>query len=100
MNTKILVLALAATALGFASDAQDRVDQPTRDPLVAGSSWTLRDESEGTRIYEKELAGQGIVALRGETRLEASLERVVAVLANYEARTEWVAGIYNNISLE
>ena len=59
-------------------------------PLGAlAQDWELREEQDGIRVSTRPVPGSGIAAFRGEARVEAPLEAIVAVLMKAEDYPQW-----------
>jgi hypothetical protein len=64
--------------------------EPRRQKLVP---WEKFDEEDGVVLFRREVPGSGIVALRGEGLVDASLLRVGSVLLDTSRSTEWIEGL-------
>lgn len=53
-------------------------------------AWNLEVESEGVKIYTKEIPGSSFKAFRGEMTLQASLKSLAAHLMDAEAMADWL----------
>jgi hypothetical protein len=79
LTTFLLVVTM--TTLGsFLAQAAD----------LSGAPWTLLDDDEGIRVFEREIPGQELPGFRGEAVIAAPLERIVAELKDYAHHTEWM----------
>lgn len=64
--------------------------EPRRQRLVP---WEKFDEEDGIALFRREVPGSGIVALRGEGLVDASLLRVGSVLIDASRASEWIEGL-------
>jgi hypothetical protein len=55
-----------------------------------GPAWEQIDDDEGIRVYRREIPGQELPGFRGETVMNAPVERIVAELQDYKHHTEWM----------
>jgi hypothetical protein len=53
-------------------------------------TWESIDDSDGIKVYRREIPGSPIVAFRGEGMIDASLTRVASVLVDEKRATEWI----------
>lgn len=56
---------------------------------ASADSWELRADEDGIRISTRPVPGSEIVAIRGETRIPATVEALLAVLMNAEGYPAW-----------
>jgi hypothetical protein len=76
LRVGLTVLSLLASPLTvFAEPAQD---------------WTQVDDSDGIRVWKREIPGQQLPGFRGEVIMATSVEALVAVLKDYAGHTEWM----------
>jgi hypothetical protein len=65
-----------------------------------GGQWEEINDEDGIKVFRKEVPGSDIVAFRGETVIDAPIQKVVWILADNEHRTEWVDRLYISTTLE
>lgn len=54
------------------------------------SDWELKRQSDGLKVYIRDIAGSDVKQIKIETTLDASLHAVVAVLKDVPAYKEWI----------
>ncbi|MCB0483069.1 MAG: hypothetical protein KDC37_00755, partial [Flavobacteriales bacterium] len=54
--------------------------------------WTLEKESDGVRVYLKEVAGYEMKAFKAVVNIAAPLDSIYAYLLQFEHRKEWMYG--------
>ncbi|GAC1302657.1 MAG: hypothetical protein NVSMB24_07570 [Mucilaginibacter sp.] len=59
-------------------------------PASAQSTWKLRTDKEGIKIFAGDMANSKVKAIKVETVLNATASQVVAVVMDINASTEWV----------
>ena len=57
---------------------------------LPAQAWELYDEDDGVKSYRKNVPGSSVVAFKGETIINSSVEKVFGVLADNKRRTDWV----------
>jgi hypothetical protein len=67
---------------------------------AAAAGWEKIDDSDGVKVYRKEVPGSPLVAFKGETVISAPIEKLLWVLADNDHRTEWVDRLEKSIVLE
>jgi hypothetical protein len=62
------------------------------DDLVAvpEPAWESVDEADGIAVFRRDVPGSPLVAFKGVTTIEASIDKVLWVLVDNEHKTEWV----------
>lgn len=55
--------------------------------------WTLTGQEEGITVYKREVPGSPLMAFRGEGIVNASVERVAAVIFDTRRAPEWVVDL-------
>jgi len=63
---------------------------------AADSSWEKTGDSNGVRVYRKEVPDQPVVAFRGEAVIDAPILRVASVLVDEDRSKEWVDSLVVN----
>ncbi len=53
-------------------------------------AWEKIDESDGIRVYRREIPGSPIIAFKGEGVVDATILRVASVLVDISRATEWI----------
>ena len=53
-------------------------------------AWEQIDEGDGIRVYKKDIPNSDLVAFRGDSLIDAPIEKVLWVLGDNKYRTEWV----------
>lgn len=56
----------------------------------SGGAWELIDKRDGIEAYSKSIPGSPLVAVRGETILDANIAKVVSVIRDISNRQKWV----------
>ncbi|MBI4575252.1 MAG: hypothetical protein HY722_03210 [Planctomycetes bacterium] len=69
-------------------------------PAVWAGPWEEVRRESGVTVSRREVDGTPIVAFKGEGLIDASLEKVLGVLADNEHRTEWVDRLAQSVVLE
>ena len=72
-------------------------------PLVARGTnlaWRTIDTADGITVSKAVVEGSPFVAFKGETVMDAPMERVLFVLLDNDHRIEWVDRLYKNQLLE
>src|SRR5262245_48788925 len=80
VNARFALLALALITLSGMARAADERE----------SSWELLDEDDGIRVWKREIPGQELPGFRGETVMNAPVERIGHELEDYKHHTEWM----------
>jgi hypothetical protein len=57
---------------------------------LPGQDWELRDEEDGIKVYTRPVSNSDIRAVKVETRIEATLSQLAAVILDIPATGEWV----------
>ena len=81
---------LAACLLGLGLSAFGLLVSPVSVVAQSARDWTQIDESEGIRVWKREIPGQQLPGFRGETVMATSVEALVAVLKDYARHPEWM----------
>jgi hypothetical protein len=66
----------------------------------AEDAWVQISDADGVKTFQRQVENTSIVAFRGETEVEAPIERVAAVLADVESRKEWIDDLIEAKNLE
>lgn len=59
-------------------------------PAFAEPEWTQISDADGVKTFQRTVENTQIVAFRGETEVDAPIERVAAILENIPHRKEWI----------
>jgi len=57
--------------------------------FAEGSEWKLQRDLEGIQVFTREVDGSPILELRGETEVDADIERAVNLYEQIHRMTEW-----------
>lgn len=70
--------------------------------LLSGTAWGWEqiDEGDGIRVYKKDIPNSDLVAFRGDSLIDAPIEKVLWVLGDNTYRTEWVDRLKHSRILE
>lgn len=72
--------------------------------LNAGASinknWQFLDDKNGISVYQTKIPGTKLVGARGETIINASLNRILFVLSDIDRSMEWVDGLTTSKIIE
>ncbi len=68
--------------------------------IALANSWQKIDDDNGVQVYSKELPNSPLVAFRGETVMNAPVEKLLWVLADNTHRTAWVDRLEKSVVLE
>ena len=63
-------------------------------------AWEQIDDDQGVRVYKRDVQGSPLVAFRGETVIDAPVEKLLWVLADNAHRTDWVDRLEKSVLLE
>jgi hypothetical protein len=67
---------------------------------IAENDWKQISDSDGVKTFQRTVESTKIVAFRGETEVDAPIEKVAAVLADVPARKEWIDDLIEGKNLE
>jgi hypothetical protein len=84
-------IALLATLLGAAPGL---AAEPPDTSFRAG--WEPLGQSDGVRVYRKEVPGSPMVAFMGEGLVDAPLRKVANVIFDLDRATQWVDSLVDN----
>ena len=87
LNKTVIALGFFLCGLAIASDASP-TPTPSLDP--ASIPWEKMGESDGIKVYRKELPGSPLVSFRGEAVIDAPISKVLAVLEDSTRKVEWM----------
>ena len=85
-STIALLIAVAFPLASFAATPQ--------------AEWSLIGETDGLKVFEKEVPGSSILAFRGETVVDAPIGKVFFVLDDSGREEDWVDMLVENELLE
>jgi hypothetical protein len=63
-------------------------------------SWEQIDDSDGIKVWRKDIEGSPVKAFRGEITLDASVSKISWVLADNKHRKDWVDRLETVVGLE
>jgi hypothetical protein len=75
-----LLVAILTVLSGVGAEASGERDE----------SWELVDEDDGIRVWKRDIPGQELPGFRGETVMDAPVERIGHELEDYSHHTEWM----------
>src|SRR4051794_15025120 len=84
---RTIIIAASALLLTVAvvpragADGMSAAPEPTWEPV---------QEADGIAVFRRDVPGSPLVAFKGETTIEAPVEKVLWVLVDNEHKTEWV----------
>jgi len=63
-------------------------------------NWEEIDDSDGIKVFKKDIPGSDLVAFKGSAIINASAQKVLWVLTDPHHRTDWVDRLMKNVELE
>ena len=67
---------------------------------VATGAWNEILDEDGIKVWRKKIEGSPYVAFRGETTVDASIKKVLAVLNDQDNKTSWMHRCVANYAIE
>ena len=72
----------------------------TSTSAVATGAWNEILDEDGIKVWRKKIEGSPYVAFRGETTVDASIKKVLAVLNDQDKKTSWMHRCVANYAIE
>ena len=68
--------------------------------VASAGSWKEIVDDDGIKVWRKKVEGSPFVAFRGETTVDASIKKVLAVLNDQDKKTSWMHRCVANYAIE
>ncbi|MEE2904513.1 MAG: START domain-containing protein [Myxococcota bacterium] len=70
------------------------------ESVASSGTWDEIVNDDGVQVWRKKIAGSPFVAFRGETLVDASIKKVLAVLNDQDNKTSWMHRCVANYAIE